>query len=301
MSIDASAAHRVVARLASQLALSPERTAWAVVAVANENMIQAIKELTINEGIDPSESVIIGGGGAGGLNIVPIAQELGCRTILSPRTAGALSASGMQFSDIITEAGASKLTITNNFDFAGVNAALGDIDARLDLFAASLRERGWHDIRKRYFVEARYRFQVWELEIEVGRDRFVTAEDVLALEQEFHRMHERVFAVTDIGQPVECLNWRGRLIAGVDAPTLEPSRGDRTAKAAADRRRPAYFGNSMLDTPIYLGAELAPGIVIDGPAIIEEPTSTLVVNPGAQARVSSGGRYILTPPLETAQ
>jgi N-methylhydantoinase A len=232
---------------------------------------------------------------------MPIAAELGCRTVLVPRTAGALSASGMQFSDIITEAGAARLTATDQFDFAGVNAALADIDARLETFAARLRERGFSDVSKRYFVEARYRFQVWELEVEVARGRFDDAADVAALVEEFHRVHERVFAITDPGQAVECLNWRGRLIARVNAPTLEPVRAAGETTAEADRRRPAYFGRGgAVETPIYLGDRLPVGAVIEGPAIIEEPTSTLVVNPGATARVSAGGRYLLTPPTETS-
>lgn len=300
MQLDGAAARRVVGRLAETLKESEERTAFAILAVANENMIEAIKELTINEGINPSESTLVAGGGAGGLNIVPIAAELGCRTVLVPRTAGALSASGMQFSDIITEAGASKLTASDNFDFDGVNAALGEIDARLEEFAARLRERGFTDVSKRYFVEARYRFQVWELEIEVGRDRFESPADVDGLVDAFHAMHDRVFAITDPGQAVECLNWRGRLIAHVKAPSLEPAHGGRGARAEPHRKRPAYFGKGLIETPVYLGQELAAEAIIDGPAIIEEPTSTLVVNPGASARVSAGGRYILTPPAEAA-
>lgn len=298
MQLDEPAARRVVATLAETLGESVERTAYAIMTVANENMIEAIKELTINEGINPADSAIVAGGGAGGLGIVPIAAELDCRTILVPRTAGALSASGMQFSDIVTETGASKLTTTDNFDFDGVNAALAAIDATLDSFAGRLAERGFTDVTKRYFVEARYRFQVWELEIEIGSNHFADAQSVEQLIEAFHQMHERVFAVTDIGQPVECLNWRGRLIANVKAPSLEPPRDADSATADAARTRPAWFGAGAVDTPIYLGEQLAAGASIDGPAIIEEPTTTLVVHPGASARVSAGGRYILTPPQE---
>jgi N-methylhydantoinase A len=275
-----------------------ERAAWAIIAVANENMIEAIKELTINEGIDPSESVLIGGGGAGGLNIVPIAQELGCRTVLGPRTAGALSASGMQYSDIITEAGASKLTASDDFDFAGANAALASIEKTLDEFAGRLRERGITNVEKRYFVEARYRFQVWELDVGVPASVFRDQDDVDAVVAEFHRVHERVFAVHDLGNAVEFLNWRGRLIANVQAPTLEPAKVAAHADAEPDRVRKAYFGNGHVDTAIYLGHKLPAGAVIKGPAVIEEATSTLVVYPGAVAHVSPGGRYIVTPPVE---
>ncbi|MEE2983102.1 MAG: hydantoinase/oxoprolinase family protein [Pseudomonadota bacterium] len=299
MALDAGAASRVVGELAEQLGESLERAAFAIMVVANENMIEAIKELTINEGLNPAESTLVAGGGAGGLGIMPIAAELGCNTVLVPRTAGALSAAGMQFSDIITETGASKLTTSENFDFDGVNAALADIDARLDQFADGLRHRGLTEIAKRYFVEARYRFQVWELEIEVGRNRFESDEDVAALVEEFHRVHDLVFAVTDVGQTVECLNWRGRLTASVNAPSLEPGLGAEQATVEVNRKRPVYFGNEMVETPIYYGEELPAGAVVEGPAIIEETTSTLVVNPGATARVSAGGRYILSPPAES--
>ncbi len=298
MTLDEAAARRVISRVADTLGQTLERAAWAVVAVASENMIQAIKELTINEGIDPSDSALIGGGGAGGLNIVPIAQELGCRTVLGPRTAGALSASGMQFSDIITEAGASKLTASDDFDFAGVNRALADIENRLEEFAERLRARGFKDLEKRYFVEARYRFQVWELEINVPGSRFDTQPQIEALVQEFHRVHERVFAVHDENNAVEFLNWRGRLIAKVNAPTLEPTKTLATRSATPDRTRRCYFGNAHVDTAIYLGDKLPVGAIVNGPAIIEEDTSTLVIYPGAVARVSPGGRYLVTPPQE---
>ena len=298
MQLDEAAARSAISTIAESLGESVERAAFAIMAVANENMIQAIKELTINEGINPNDSTLVAGGGAGGLNIAPIAAELGCRTVLVPRTAGALSASGMQFSDIITEAGASALTHSENFDFANVNAALERIDKELESFATRLRERGITDITTRYFVEARYRFQVWELEIEVQKNRFENAEDVEQLVEEFHRVHDRVFAVTDEGQAVECLNWRGRLIANVNPPSLEPSRGGSAEKAEPDRVRPAYFGDDLTDTPIFFGHKLSAGAEVTGPAIIEEPTSTLVVYPGASARVSAGGRYVVTPAEE---
>ncbi|MGB0636991.1 MAG: hydantoinase/oxoprolinase family protein [Gammaproteobacteria bacterium] len=295
MHLDESAARKAIKPLAVVLNESIEHTAFAIIAVANENMIQAIKELTVNEGINPADSTLVAGGGAGGLGIAPIAAELGCRNVLIPRTAGALSASGMQFSDIITETGASKITVTDAFDFDGVNAALSTINKQLDQFASNLMSRGISEIKKRYFVEARYRFQVWELEVEIETGVFNGPEDVDALVQAFHNMHERVFAITDIGQAVECLNWRGRLIADVKAPSLEPPRSDTENRATADRIRKAYFGKEPIDTSIYLGSDLNIGVSIDGPAIIEEPTSTLVVNPGANVKVSSGGRYILTP------
>lgn len=297
MRLDQAAAERAVGALADALRQPLHRAAFAVLTVANENMIQAIKEITINEGVDPSEALLIAGGGAGGLNVVPIASELGCEQVLVPRTAGALSASGMQFSDIVTEAGASKLTTSAEFDFAGVNAALKDIEARLASFGESLRSRGVSKVEIQYFVEARYRFQVWELEIGVSRGQIENASHVEDLVNAFHEMHERVFAIRDSEQPVEFLNWRGRLTGHVRAATLEPARDLGEKRATPSRLRAAYFGDSAeaQETAVYVGEQLAAGSLIAGPAIIEEATSTLVLNPGSQARISAGGRYLVTP------
>lgn len=293
MKLNREAARAAIKNLGDVIGENVERTAFAIITVANENMIEAIKELTINEGIDPSESVLVAGGGAGGLGIIPIATELGCKTILVPRTAGALSASGMQFSDIITEAGASRLTTSEAFDFDGVRESLAQIDSELNQFKKDLADRGIVDVEKRYFVEARYRFQVWELEIEIKDSRFIDDKDVLDLVERFHNMHERVFAIMDEGQVVECLNWRGRLVAKVASTTLEPTKFSETLRATSERRKPAHFADGPTETAVFSGETLPVGSEVEGPAIIEESTSTLVVYPGSSARVSAGGRYII--------
>lgn len=296
MPLDRSAAERALTPIAERLGLELSRAAFAVFAVANQNMIQAIREITINEGVDPRESALVAGGGAGGLNIVPIARELGCETILMPRTAGALSASGMQFSDIVTEAGASRFTISNDFDYKGVNQALAGIGERLSSFAEKLQARGVEKTEFRYYVEARYRFQVWELEIVLPRDHFEGPSDVELLVEAFHDMHDRVFAVRDPEQPVEFLNWRGRLTGIVHATALSSAEGAADGKEAAQAgTREVFFGDEAgrLATRIYRGDDLVAGCEISGPAIIEEDTSTLVVEPDSHVTVSAGGGYLI--------
>ena len=78
-------------------------------------MIKAIEEITVNDGVNPRESVLVAGGGAAGLNILPIAQALGCTRVLLPKTAGALSACGAQYSDIVSEFSASRYARTDRW------------------------------------------------------------------------------------------------------------------------------------------------------------------------------------------
>ena len=95
--LDVAAARAAISRLGKQINQGSQQAAFSILSLANELMIKAIHEITVAEGFNPSESVLVAGGGAAGLTIMPIAAELGCERIVLPRTAGALSACGMQF------------------------------------------------------------------------------------------------------------------------------------------------------------------------------------------------------------
>ena len=119
MKLDSAGARRAVSRVADDIDQSVEQAAFSIMTLANEHMIKAIQEITINQGINPQDSALVAGGGAAGLSIMPIARELGCERVILPRTAGALSACGMQLSDIVAEHSVSRLTISDNFDYDG--------------------------------------------------------------------------------------------------------------------------------------------------------------------------------------
>ena len=172
MRLDVAAAADVLEKVAVPLKLSADEAASAVLTLAGEQMIKAIQEITVQDGVNPGESIIVAGGGAAGLNIIPIAQALGCRRVLLPRTAGALSACGGQFSNIVTEFSASRYAHSNTFDFDGVRESLSGIAARMDAFEEKLRDRSIERFGREYFVEARYINQQWEMEIPMPMDRF---------------------------------------------------------------------------------------------------------------------------------
>ena len=93
--------------------------AAAIVRVATENMVQAIADITVNQGIDPADSVLVGGGGAAGLNSVFIARRLGCPTLLIPETGAGLSAAGALMSDLTNDYRATFFTTSGDFDRTG--------------------------------------------------------------------------------------------------------------------------------------------------------------------------------------
>ena len=294
MSLDVAAAASVLEKVAASLKLSPDEAASAVLTLAGEQMIKAIQEITVQDGVTPGESIIVAGGGAAGLNIVPIAQALGCRRVLLPRTAGALSACGGQFSNIVSEFSGSRYAHSGSFDFEGVSTTLAGIAARMDGFEQKLRDRSIERFGREYFVEARYINQQWEMEIAMPMDRFEGQADVERLVETFHDVHFRRYAVKEEGGAIECINWKGRITAYLDKPSFPTEPATDAAPPAPRRTMRAYFGEAgALDTPFHLGDDLKPGMVLAGPAIVEEPTTTIVVYPGSSATVTPGRNYLL--------
>jgi N-methylhydantoinase A len=291
--LDADAAHAAVERaVAAPLGLGVHDAAHAALTIASENIVGAIREITIAQGIDPREVTIVAGGGASGLNIVPIARELGCRRVLLPSMASALSACGALFADIVSEFSLSRYEETRSLDRHAVNEVLEQVDAQADAFLGALSALPVSGTRKDFLVEARYRAQVWELDVPVP-PRLRSDEDVRGVEEAFHATHERIFAVRESGQYLECLLWKVRATAVLEKPELRPR------EPAADAREEeahveAYFKETGLaPVPRYDGAALPVGTKISGPAILREPTTTIVVYPGSSAVVTQLGNYLL--------
>ena len=301
LAIDADAARAVVERdVAAPLGLDVHEAAYAALTIASENIVGAIREITIAQGIDPREVTLVAGGGASGLNIVPIARELGCRKVLLPSTASALSSCGALFADIVSEFSHSRYEETRSLDRDAVNEALADVEARADAFLGGLEGVPVTGTRKDFLVEARYRAQVWELDVPVPR-RIESDEDVRAVEEAFHATHERIFAVREPGQYLECLLWKVRATAVLDKPELRP-RELPAEPPEADASVGAYFKETGFGrVPRYDGAALSPGTRVEGPAVIREPTTTVVVYPGSAAVVTPLGNYLLELAPEGAE
>ncbi len=295
ITLDADAARESVRRVVAEpLGLSVPEAAWAILAVANERMVTAVRDITINQGIDPRDSMLVAGGGAGGMTMAKIAQELGCTRVLVPRTASALSAAGGLFGDVLSEFTVSRRTDTGAFDYEGINEALGSVVAQMDDFfdRMGIEEKDRHT---EFSVEARYPYQVWELEVPLAKGTFEGEDDILAMENAFHETHERVFAVSEPGQRIECLYWKGRASVHLPNPTMTVAQSRNGGpRAAPSGRRPTWWGTSEpQEVDIYLGEQLLPGDRVEGPAIVELPTTTIVVYPDWSCEVAETGAFML--------
>ncbi|WP_322101824.1 hydantoinase/oxoprolinase family protein [Paraburkholderia sp. J41] len=293
MALDVVAAKAAVGKLAAALKLSVEETAFQIMSLASDLMVRAIADVTINEGVNPRESTIVAGGGAAGINIMAIAKELGCEQVVLPKVASALSASGMQFANIVAEETASLAMLSDTFDRQAINTTLRNLENRLEDFRAELPDQS-ADYHIEFVAEARYQGQVWELDTPLARPLFETDQDVKDFVAAFHLVHERVFAVRDEGSQVEVVNWKARMTVSLASTSVSSAPAASAApKGRVDERNCFFGGVEPILTQIYKEKHIFPGLRIEGPAIIEEPTTTLVVNPGMAVSVSAHGNYLL--------
>ncbi len=293
MALDVQAARRAIAQhIAAPLELDVDAAAAGVLALATDQMVMAIKEITVNQGVDPAGAVLVGGGGAAGLNSVAIATHLGCRVLVIPEVGAALSAAGGLMSDLTADHAVTFVTTTESFEFEKANDLLAELGARCNAFIA---ESGTTAAESSvvYSAEARYPHQVWELEIPLPAGRFRDERDVEDLRQAFHATHREVFGVDQPTAHVELLALRARVscrLRSEDAPRLHR---DAALHDELPNRRMYFPTLGRVDARVVHLDGLAPGKPVVGPAVIESPFTTVVIDPGNSAeRLTSGSLVV---------
>ncbi len=285
----------IEARLCGPLGLSVEDAALAVIRVATENMVQAILDITVNQGIDPREAVLIGGGGAAGLNSERIAARLGCPTLLIPDVGAALSAAGALMSELVFECRAALFAQSGAFDSAAVNAVLDGLRARCEAFIAEAGEEAVES-RIAFGAEARYPHQVWEIDLPLRAGAFAGEADIRAMVADFHAAHDEIFAISDPESEIEVVSWTARASCRLREGKL-PSLGVAAGSAAAPvSRRRAYFERvGWVEAEARRFEALPAGAEFAGPALVESSFTTVVVGPGATYRRTASGGLSINP------
>ena len=292
MALDAGASGKAIAeRIAAPLGLELQEAAAAIMAVATERMIQSIEEITVNQGVDPRSAILIGGGGAAGLNAVAIARRLGSPRVVIPQAGAVLSARGALMSDLMSEYAAAFFTGSRDFDHARAGELMTDLRGRCLEFAERSGVEGEPEIE--FIAEARYRHQVWQLDVLLSGP-LDTPAGLARLVEDFHGVHEEVYAVRDERAEIEIVNLRARVtcpLGGGVADTVAIEHGS----AQLPSRRVFFSETGPVEGAIARLEEMEPGTGIDGPAIIESSFTTIVLNPGARAERASSGSLVIEP------
>jgi N-methylhydantoinase A len=251
-------------------------------------MVRAIEEITVYQGIDPRQAAMVAGGGAAGLNAALIARRLGCRFTILPQFASALSATGGLIADVSRDFSASFVSSTADFKYDEINRTLQQLQNEAETFLHHLP--GTQSVgRIEYHAEARYPYQVWELDVPLNTGAFATEADVSTLEGDFHRLHEEMFGFRDASQPVEVISWRVRATAEVPTPRLMGFSPEASPVSAPTERSAYFAGCGRVMARVVHKLDLRPGASYEGPAIVELPTTTIVVPPDAVLSVMESG------------
>jgi N-methylhydantoinase A len=294
MELDVEAAREAIAtKIAAPLGFEPLQAAAAIIEIATEHMVSAIEEITVNQGIDPTEAVLVGGGGAAGLNSVAIARRLGCPRVVMPEVGAVLSAAGGVMSDLSAEFAATKLTSSEDFDFEAVAATLTELRGRCtDFVAGAGAEEAAATVR--LIADVRYPHQVWELEVPLRGDGLDDAAAVEELRQDFHRLHEEMFAFSDRDSGIEIVGWRARVSLSLRDEAV--GRVETAGAVVVSPIRRIYFaGTGEVEAQVRAFDELPIGEELAGPAIIESAITTVVVDPGAIAIRAEDGSIVIDP------
>jgi N-methylhydantoinase A len=298
MKLDIAAAEAAIDKhLARPLGLGLEDAASAILTIATENMVQAILDITVNQGIDPRGAVLVGGGGAAGLNSVLIARRLESSRLIIPEVGAALSAAGALMSDLTAQYRATLYTHSSHFDFDRVNATLAALDRNAEEFIKG-PGLGSRDHEIKFWAEARYPEQVWEIEVALPTRRFRDASEVEALIKAFHLAHEEIFAIKDTNSAIEVIGWSAFVSCRIrDHSKVSLALAAKTDGVAGSRK--AYFpGHGAVDTKILRFETMRVGEQVIGPAIVESSFTSVVINPGARAECRASGSLSIDPGKE---
>ncbi|MGM0562044.1 MAG: hydantoinase/oxoprolinase family protein [Pseudomonadota bacterium] len=293
MQLDTTAAHEALERdVAKPLGLGTEEAASAVVRVASENMVRAIEDITINQGIDPSEAVLIGGGGAAGLNTVAIGQHLRCRRVIIPEAGPVLSAAGALMSDLSAQFRRVFKTNTADFDHEGAQRVIAELKAACRKFMDGPGQGSLAQTIN-FSIEGHYPSQVWDIEVACDAETLDSPDITERLTEAFHRAHKELFAFADTDSPVDIVSWQAQARCQLREGAIGGINMAETAVKAGAARNCYFPDTGRVSAPIHAFERLSPEMKVEGPAIVESPLTTVVINPGTTAQRTESGSLVV--------
>jgi len=284
MDLDRDAAQQAMAEIAEERGTSVEEAAQAVVDLVNENMHGALRVVSVERGYDPRDFGLVAFGGAGPMHANALVDLIGADPLVIPPGPGVLSAYGFLASDIQNEFSETYLETELDVDGTDVAGELEDLRAEA---AEWLRSEGVSDEDHRfaYYADCRYFRQDVQLSIPVDIDDLRGEAGLGAIKEDFETRYDQRFDFA-LEAPLEIANLRviGRgVVDGVELEAREEVGAD--PSDARTGYHEVYFEEGYHETPVYDRESLAPGNHVEGPAVVVEDDSTVVVQPGHTARV----------------
>ncbi|OPX41247.1 MAG: hydantoinase/oxoprolinase family protein [Deltaproteobacteria bacterium] len=269
---------------ARRMGLSPGEAAEGILDVANTAMERAIRVISVEKGYDPREFSLFSFGGAGGMHAAFLARLLNIPRVLLPQNPGILSAIGMIMADVIKDYSLTIMQGQDQVSFKSLKGQFKDLEKKGmdDLLAEGIAPE---NILLEKYLDMRYEGQSYEIIVPFD-EHFIEG---------FHGLHEKTYGYRNEDKSIEIVNIRVRARGIPEKPSF-PSAKKMVKEVPGDSllgEKKVIFSHDALPTKILAREKLLSGNRIDGPAIVVEYTSTIVIPPFATASVDAFGNLVL--------
>jgi N-methylhydantoinase A len=271
VALDAGAAERAIEGLARSLGLDRLQTAAGIVRIANEEMVRALRVVTVERGVDPRGFALLPFGGAGPMHAAAIAAELGIGSILCPRASGVLSALGLCASERRHDTARTVMLSGADLNAERIAAEVG---AMVEAASTGIEGAGAEVV-----YGLRYAGQGFELPVAGPLEP-----DPVDLVERFEAAHEERFGHRDPEGEVILVDIDLAIVVAGPEPRPAAAPGNELERAS----RPVWFGKEWMETLVLRG-EPAAGTRAEGPVVFELPEATLVLPPGWSAGIDDHG------------
>lgn len=285
ISLDGTAAARAIESLAAEAGLDPVAFAEGILAISNAAMADAMRTVTVSQGVDPREFTLVAFGGAGPMAAAFLAEELAMREVLVPRFPGTFSAWGMLQTDLRHDFTQSFFRAADKVDADDLEAVLARLEAqgRKAILAEGIDALGVSFQRS---ADMRYLGQEYTINVPLASN------DTVAIAGEFHAAHDRRYGHSSAGAPIEFVNLRVAAFGALRKFRNPPA--DTAADSPVLGERQIVFAGETHATPIAARDRLPPSYTMSGPLVIEEQSATTVVPPGWTVSLDELGSIVLT-------
>jgi len=273
--------------------LDTEDAALGIIRVANANMLNALKLVSVRKGYDPRDFALVAFGGGGPMHAAALARELNIGKVIIPNAASVFSAWGMLMTDLRSDDIQTYFAPLIDPDYAAINAEWRKLETKAveDNKAKGVKEE---DVYFMHYLDMRYQGQDHTVKVRVPNED-LSAENLADFVEAFHKEHFQNYSFRLDDSPVEIVNMHLASFGRIEkTPIKEIDPKPFTIEECVKEVRPVIFeGTGKVDTKIYDREKLSPGMEMAGPAIIEEVSASSVIYPGMKASIDVYGDIII--------
>ena len=280
-------------KVAKHYGTSVEDAAIGIIRIANSNMLNALKLISVRKGYDPRDFTMIAFGGGGSMHAAALAKELGVKKVIVPVASSVFSAWGMLMTDLRHDYIQTNIKRLNEANLGTLNEEWERLEAQA---IAQFKEEGVDEERIVFcrFADMRYLGQEHTVKVPVSSGNW-TEDTMKQIIEQFHELHQQNYSFQLTDTPTEIVNLHLTALGTVEKPKLKPlERTNKSLDSALKETRPVYFEEvGWLETNVYDRNLLEPGMKVESPAIVEERSASTVLYPGHSLTVDQYGNLII--------